>query len=124
MFSRYLGSHSCLKFEILSKIGNKPKFIDPIFNDVISGLALTAAAKRSSTVIPRPPPVEIFTTASVACLILGKNCIKTSGSGLGLPFSGSRACKCIIEAPASQAPIDSSAISSGVIGKCSLIVGV
>jgi hypothetical protein len=104
-------------------MGNNPKFIEPIFKDVISGLALRAPAHRSSKLIPCPPPVVIFTTASVDCFIRGRNSINVSGDGVGLP-SGLRACRCKIEAPASAAAIAPSAISLGVMGKNSDIVGV
>src|ERR1700726_4109387 len=66
----------------------------------------------------------MLTTAPVDCLIRGRNCMNTSGSGVGRPSFGSRACRCRIAAPASAAAIASRAISSGVSGKCGLIVGV
>src|SRR3984893_11460242 len=66
----------------------------------------------------------MLTTAPVDCLIRGKNCMNTSGSGVGRPSFGSRACRCRIAAPTSAAAIASRAISSGVSGKCGLIVGV
>ena len=50
-------------------------------------------------------------------LMRGRNCMKTSGSGVGCPVSGSRACRCRIAAPASAAPMALSAIWSGVIGR-------
>ena len=50
--------------------------------------------------------------------------MKTSGSGVGRPSFGSRACKWRIEAPASAAATPSAAISSGVIGRCGDMVGV
>src|ERR1700744_5656076 len=45
------------------------------------------------------PPVVMFTTASVACLMRGKNCMKTDASDDGRPSFGSRACKCRMAAP-------------------------
>src|SRR5438552_11102650 len=66
----------------------------------------------------------MLTTAPVDCLIRGRNCMNTSGSGVGRPSFGSRACRCRIAAPASAAAIASRAISSGVSGRCGLIVGV
>src|ERR1700736_2099570 len=66
----------------------------------------------------------MLTTAPVDCLIRGKNCMNTSGSGVGRPSFGSRACRCRIAAPASAAAIASRAISSGVSGRWGLIVGV
>src|SRR6185437_12557925 len=105
-------------------MGKRPKFIDPILSEHISGDALSGAASRSSSVMPWPPPVVIFTTASVACLIRGRNCMKTLGSGVGRPSLGSRAWRWRIAAPASAAPIAWLATSSGVSGRCGLIVGV
>ena len=55
--------------------------------------------------MPWPPPVVMLTTASDACLITGRNSMNTSGSGVGRPSFGSRACRCTIAAPASAAPI-------------------
>src|SRR5437870_5455958 len=66
----------------------------------------------------------MLTTAPVDCLIRGRNCMNTSGSGVGRPSFGSRAWRCRIAAPASAAAIASRAISSGVSGRCGLIVGV
>src|SRR5450631_3128962 len=100
------------------------KFIDPILSDVISGSARTAAAMRSSMLMPSAPPVEMFTIALVLCLMRGKNCMNTFGSGVGAPVCGLRAWRWIIAAPASAASIDCLAISSGVIGNASDIVGV
>src|SRR5215469_7833855 len=95
-----------------------------MFIEHISGLARSGAASRSSNVMPCPPPVVVLTTALVACLMRGRNCMKTSGLGVGLPFSGSRAWRCRMEAPASAAAMASRATSSGVSGKYGLIVGV
>ena len=50
--------------------------------------------------------------------------MNTSGSAVGRPFSGSRAWRCRIDAPASAAAIASAAIWSGVTGRYGLIVGV
>ena len=54
----------------------------------------------------------------------GRNCMKTAGSGVGRPSLGSRAWRWRMAAPASAAPIACSATSSGVSGRCGLIVGV
>src|SRR5579864_996906 len=70
------------------------------------------------------PPVVIFTTASVACLMRGRNCMKTDASEDGRPCLGSRACRCRIAAPALAASIACVAIWSGVIGNASDMVGV
>src|SRR5215469_2787716 len=95
-----------------------------MFSEHISGLARSGAARRSSRLMPWPPPVVMLITAPVDCLIRGRNCMKTPGSGVGRPSFGSRAWRCRIAAPASAAAIASLAISSGVRGKCGLIVGV
>ncbi len=124
VISRNSGSQSCFHSEYFSNNGKMPKFIEPIFSEAISGLAVVAAARRSSMVMPNPPPVEMFTTALVDCLMTGRNCMKVSGRGSGLPVSGSRACKWIMEAPASAAPMAAVAISCGVIGKWGDMLGV
>ena len=49
---------------------------------------------------------------------------QVSGSPDGLPFSGSRAWRCRIAAPASAASIAWWAMSSGVTGRCGDIDGV
>ena len=54
----------------------------------------------------------------------GSTAIRQAGSGVGLPSRGSRAWRCKIEAPASAASIDWWAISSGVKGRASDMVGV
>src|SRR3954453_2752770 len=64
----------------------------------------------------------MFTTASVACLMRGRNAMNTVGSGVGRPSLGSRACRCRIAAAALAASIDWGAIWSGVIGSASDIV--
>src|SRR4051794_19766638 len=100
------------------------KFIEPMLSEHISGLACSGAARRSSSDIPSPPPVVMLTTASVLCLITGRNCMKTAGSGVGRPSLGSRACRCRMAAPASAAAMDCSAICCGVMGRCSDMEGV
>ena len=70
------------------------------------------------------PPVVMLTTASVACLMRGRNCMNTAGSPVGRPSWGLRACRCRIAAPALAASIDWVAIWSGVIGSASDMVGV
>src|SRR5580692_12907839 len=72
----------------------------------------------------KPPPVVMLITPSQLCLIRGRNCRKTSGSGEGRPSLGSRACRCRTAAPALAASIACVAISSGVTGKASDMVGV
>src|SRR5260221_9847920 len=70
------------------------------------------------------PRVVKLSTTSPAALILGANCRNSSGSCVGRPSFGSRACRCTIAAPALAAPIAASAISSGVIGRCGDMLGV
>src|SRR5580698_10283065 len=70
------------------------------------------------------PPVVMFTTASVACLMRGRNCMNTDASDEGRPSFGSRACRCKMVAPALAASIACVAIWSGVIGSASDMVGV
>ena len=124
VISRYFGSHSYFHSFCLSSAWNRPKFIDPMLSDAISGLARSAAASRSSSDMPWPPPVVMLTTALVASLICGRNCMNTAGSGVGRPSLGLRACKCSIAAPALAAPMAPAAISSGVIGRYGVIDGV
>ena len=85
----------------------------PMFSEHSSGLNAPRRGVRSSSVIPWPPPVVMLITASQRERISGRNCANTSGSGVGRPVSGSRACRCRIAAPASAAPIAWSAICSG-----------
>src|SRR6202000_2844286 len=66
-----------------------------------------------------PPPVVMLTTASQREWISGRNWANTSGSGVGRPVSGSRACRCRIAAPACAAATAWSAISPGVTGSWS-----
>ncbi len=75
-----------------------------------SGWARSGAASRSSMLMPSEPPVVMLMTASQFCLMRGRNCMKTFGSGVGLPSSGLRACKWMTAAPASAAAMESAAI--------------
>ncbi len=95
-----------------------------MFSDAISGCARFGAARRSSSVIRELPPVVILMTASHSLRMRGRNCMNTSGSAVGWPFAGSRACRCRIAAPAFAAATAWLAISAGVTGRCGLIVGV
>ena len=51
--------------------------------------AWPAAARRAArpASCPAPPPVVMFTTASVLCLISGRKRMNTAGSGVGSPVS-------------------------------------
>src|SRR6202011_5864565 len=95
-----------------------------MLRDHIPGEKVVAAATRSSTVMVTLPPVVMLITPSQACLMRGRNCRNTAGSGEGRPSLGSRACKCRIAAPALAASMAWVAISSGVTGKASDMVGV
>src|SRR5262245_23583488 len=95
-----------------------------MLSEHISGESCMTPASRSSTGIVGEPPVVMFTTASVACLMRGRNCMNTAGSPVGRPSCGLRACRWRIAAPASAAPIACEAIWSGVIGSASDMVGV
>src|SRR5450432_2326284 len=95
-----------------------------MLSEHISGENAVAAAIRSSTVMVTLPPVVMLITPSQACLMRGRNCRNTSGSGEGRPSVGLRACRCRTAAPALAASIACVAISSGVIGKASDMVGV
>ena len=52
----------------------------------------SAGLRRSSTVMCGEPPVVMLITAFVSRLMRGRNLRNTSGSWVGLPVSGSRAC--------------------------------
>src|SRR6185312_11978281 len=95
-----------------------------MLSEHISGERSVAAARRSSSVMVTLPPVVMLMTASQACLMRGTNCRNTLGSGDGRPSLGSRACRCRIAAPAAAASIACVAMSSGVIGSASDMVGV
>jgi hypothetical protein len=95
-----------------------------MLSEQTSGFTALAAAIRSSSVIVALPPVEMLMTASVDCLMRGRNCMKCSTAGLGDPSAGLRAWRCRIEAPASAAAIADSAISLGVIGRYGDMDGV
>src|SRR5215467_8768435 len=96
----------------------------PMLSDASSGWSCSAGCSRCSTVIVCDPPVVTLTTTSQAAAIADRNCRNRSGSCVGRPSRGSRACRCTMAAPARAAPIALSAICSGVIGRCGDIVGV
>src|SRR5262245_32228635 len=75
-------------------------------------------------VIVAAPPVVMFTTQALRCLMIFRKGSKAAGVWSGRPSRGSRACRCTIAAPASAAPMAASAISCGVIGRCGDIDGV
>src|SRR5512135_1288077 len=95
-----------------------------MLSEAISGLKVAAGRTRSSIDMVGAPPVVMFTTTPVRCLITLRNGANASGDWSGRPSRGSRACRCTIAAPASAAPIAASAISAGVIGRCGDMVGV
>src|SRR4249920_1750940 len=61
---------------------------------------------------------------SEAAAMLGRNARNRSGSWVGRPSRGSRACRCTMAAPAFAAPTALPAISSAVTGRCGDMVGV
>jgi hypothetical protein len=77
-----------------------------MLSEHISGENRSAAAIRSSNVMITLPPVVMLMMASQLCLMRGRNCWKTAGSGEGRPSLGSRACRCKMVAPALAASID------------------
>src|ERR1700744_6552530 len=104
--------------------GKNAKLSEPILSEHISGEKRRAAARRSETFIVAAPPVVILMMASVARRITGRKRAKTSGSPVGRPSSGTRACRWRIAAARLAAAIDCEAISSGVTGSASDMVGV
>src|ERR1043165_9208076 len=95
-----------------------------MLSDATSGFSLSVGCSRSSIDMGGAPPVGKVITTSLAPLILVANFLKSSGSCVGRPSFGSRACRCTMAAPASAAAIAASAISSGVIGRYGDMVGV
>src|SRR5256885_7051273 len=95
-----------------------------MLSDATSGFSLSVGCSRSSIDMVGAPPVVKLITTSLSALILRANWRKSSGSCVGRPSFGSRACRCTIAAPAFAAPMAASAISSGVIGRCGDMVGV
>src|SRR5512134_3631525 len=95
-----------------------------MLSEATSGLSCSAGCRRSSIVIVAAPPVVKLSTTSLAALIFVANWRKSSGSCVGLPSFGLRACRCTIAAPALAASIDACAISSGVTGRYGDMLGV
>ena len=95
-----------------------------MLSEATSGLSFSAGCSRSSMLMVGAPPVVKWSTTSRAARILVPNWRKSSGSWVGLPSFGLRACRCTIAAPARAAPSAASAISSGVIGRYGDIDGV
>src|SRR3954467_6494848 len=95
-----------------------------MLSEATSGLGLSAGCSRSSTVMVGAPPVVRLITPSQDDFIFGRNCRNMSGSCVGLPSLGLRACRGTSRPPALTAPIAASAISSGVIGRYGDMLGV
>src|SRR5256885_14588330 len=95
-----------------------------MLSEATSGFSLSVGCRRSSIDMVGAPPVVKLITTSLAPLILIANLRKSSGSCVGRPSFGSRACRCTIAAPACAAAIAAAAISSGVIGRDGDMVGV
>lgn len=90
----------------------------------ILGLNRVAAASQSLTVMAALPSAVTLITASVCWRMTGKNRAQTSGSPVGAPVSGIRAWRWRIAGLASAAATGGTAISCGVIGSASDMVGV
>ncbi len=95
-----------------------------MLSEATSGFTALAPSRRASSVIVALPPVEMLMIASVACLMRGRNFMKSAASGEGLPSSGLRAWRWRIAAPASAASMAACAIWSGVTGRCGDMDGV
>src|SRR5882672_5486672 len=95
-----------------------------MLSEATSGASLSAGCRRSSIDMVGAPPVVKLITTSLAALIFGANWRNSSGSCVGLPSFGLRACKWTIAAPAFAAAIAASAISSGVTGRYGDMLGV
>ena len=122
VMSRKGFSQSCWKRSYLSAIGKMPKFSEPMFIDAIS-----TCAKAQRTLLDRHAKSATCGDVHHRIGLLqmrAETGMKVSGRGSGLPFSGSRACRCKMLAPASAAPTAASVISSGVTGKYGDMVGV
>ena len=64
-----------------------------MLSEATSGLSLSAGSSRSSTVIVGAPPVVRLITTSQLPLISGRKRRNISGSCVGRPSSGMRACR-------------------------------
>src|SRR5262249_15689769 len=95
-----------------------------MLSEATSGLKVAAGRTRSSIAMVGAPPVVMLITTLARCLITLRNGANASGDWSGRPSFGSRACRCPIAAPASDAALAASAISCAVIGMCGDIVGV
>src|SRR5271166_5302544 len=122
--SMYCFSQGNFQSVIFAAMPWNEKFIEPMLSEHISGLNLSEAASRCSTVISGLPPVVRLMTASVEAWIWGRNCANTSGSPVGEPSLGLRACRCRIAAPALAASMACWAMSAGVYGSAADSVGV
>src|SRR5690606_3118369 len=123
LVSTYSRSQGCRHSATRFPAAEKSKISGPMLRLQSSGWAAWAPSSRASSVIVALPPVEMFTTASVPCLIRGRNAMKSSALGLGLPSEGLRAWRCSTAAPARAAPSAASAIWSAVTGRCGDIDG-
>lgn len=89
----------------------------------ISGEKRKVGAMRSSIVLLREPPGQMLTTVPVASFTHGRKVAKSSGLMETSLSAGRRASRCRMVAPASAAAMAWVAISSGVQGKASDMVG-
>src|ERR671931_118155 len=77
-----------------------------MLSEATSGFSLSVGCSRSSIDMVGAPPVVKLITTSLSDLILRAKCRKSSGSCVGRPSFGSRACRCTIAAPERAASID------------------
>ena len=95
-----------------------------MFIEHISAEEITAGVIRFWIESLNELPVELYTTASGACLIRGRNGAIPSRSAERASSSGLRACRCRIVTPAPAASIVWAAMSSWVHGSAPDIAGV
>src|SRR4029450_4108222 len=95
-----------------------------MLSEHISGDNFITPASRSSTAMVGDPPVVMLITASVDCLMRGRNCMNIAGSPVGRPAWGLRPCRSRMAGAAWAARMACSEIWSGVIGSASDMVGV
>ncbi len=105
-------------------MGNRPKFIEPMFSEASSGWNSVTGRMRSGTVMCGLPPVVMLTMASHSARIALRKGRNSSGSCEGRPSRGSRACRCTMAAPASAASMAARAICSAVTGRWGDMLGV
>ena len=117
---------SCLHSLIARQHRKSPKFIEPMLSEHSSGLSRSGAAQALVDASSSgAPPVVMLMTASVACLICGRNCGEHARdpASAGRPSDRARAGE-RSRRPPRRRRSRGSAISSGVIGRYGDIDGV